>query len=313
MGEIAVNAFFGISGFLISSSWIRRPEFIHFVQKRARRILPGLWFCLLVTGFVFFPAIEFFHTGTNSINTLDSLYYFVAYSFVRLNVVKLGSVYDGLPANGILNNSLWSLFPEVLCYLLIPAIFLLAKKLKMIWIWLPVVLLFAFVSFVDFLGPNSPTLEFFFPGGKSWLICRYATQASFFLSGSLLCVCAQKVICNWQSLSIVSSLFAVGFALGQYRWLAPVFLPYCVLTLSALTPCLSFVDRMGDYSYGIYIYHYPIIQALLWLGFLNNSPSLLVGGISLLATLPIAVFSWFWIERPFLRRRSTINVVSLGQ
>ena len=55
VSDLGVDAFFAISGFLICRSWVRRPQLRVFLSARGRRLLPGLWVCLLVTSFAIAP------------------------------------------------------------------------------------------------------------------------------------------------------------------------------------------------------------------------------------------------------------------
>ncbi len=55
LGELAVNGFFALSGFLVTRSALNSSSMYSYAAKRALRILPGLWVCLLVTGLILFP------------------------------------------------------------------------------------------------------------------------------------------------------------------------------------------------------------------------------------------------------------------
>jgi peptidoglycan/LPS O-acetylase OafA/YrhL len=313
LGEIAVNAFFGISGFLISASWVKRPLLIPFMRNRTRRILPGLWFCLLITAFFWFPLIEVLHNGRSSISIFDSLRYVFANSFIRLNVTKLGGVFVGLPSDGIVNNSLWSLFPEILCYILVPVVFVFGRRVKVGWVWLPAAVLFLLAIIVDLAGPDSFSLNQVFPGGRAWLIWRYSTQACFFLSGVLLFLLKNSIHCSWPAFSVCFAVFAFAAASGFYHQAAPFLLPYCVISFCALTPSLGYFDRFGDFSYGLYIYHYPAVQTMLWFGLPAALHPFLFAATSLLIAMPLAVFSWYFVERPFLQKRQSSMLPSVAQ
>lgn len=61
--------------------------------------------------------------------------------------------------------------------------------------------------------------------------------------------------------------------------------------------------KYGDFSYGVYIVHFPVIQILLWTGFFESSHWLFLS-IASLITLLSAYFLWHGIEKRFLSKRS---------
>jgi peptidoglycan/LPS O-acetylase OafA/YrhL len=65
-------------------------------------------------------------------------------------------------------------------------------------------------------------------------------------------------------------------------------------------PFLFDAARWGDLSYGVYIIHFPILQALIALGLFAASP-FLGGAIAVAAILLSAALLWWCVERPSLR------------
>ncbi|MGB4757334.1 MAG: acyltransferase, partial [Candidatus Methanoculleus thermohydrogenotrophicum] len=61
-------------------------------------------------------------------------------------------------------------------------------------------------------------------------------------------------------------------------------------------PLLNNFGRAGDFSYGMYIYHYPIQQALIQVSG-NTLPLPTLCGLSFLLVLPLAFLSWHTIEK----------------
>jgi peptidoglycan/LPS O-acetylase OafA/YrhL len=96
--------------------------------------------------------------------------------------------------------------------------------------------------------------------------------------------------------------FAVwGLPLGNQipTYLVPV-MGAAVLTLAYCRPGVSDrVLRSNDVSYGLYIYHMPVVNTLSYLGF--NSPAAILAALT--ASSVLAVASWKFVERPFLRRK----------
>src|SRR3954452_12949771 len=63
LGDMAVTAFFGISGFLVARSWCRDPRLGRFVTKRALRIVPGLWAVVALSALVLGPVFSSLSLG----------------------------------------------------------------------------------------------------------------------------------------------------------------------------------------------------------------------------------------------------------
>ncbi len=90
-------------------------------------------------------------------------------------------------------------------------------------------------------------------------------------------------------------MWAKGFALALY----PLALGYVVLWL-ALVPggVLRLYNRLGDYSYGFYLWQFPIQQCIVLARPQIRQPELLLA--SLPAALALAVVSWHLVEAPAL-------------
>ncbi|MFZ0499596.1 MAG: hypothetical protein WAM52_10715, partial [Steroidobacteraceae bacterium] len=82
--------------------------------------------------------------------------------------------------------------------------------------------------------------------------------------------------------------------------------PFAVVALvswaAVVGPRLPPLGRYGDFSYGIYLYHFPIVQALIALGVFAWSPYGAVLLVSI-AVLCCSIASWFLIEAPALSGR----------
>jgi peptidoglycan/LPS O-acetylase OafA/YrhL len=95
------------------------------------------------------------------------------------------------------------------------------------------------------------------------------------------------------------SLLVAGATLHQWRLVAPLALPYVVLYLAARLPFQK-VERWGDYSYGIYIFSFPIQQLLCHWGLHRLGFPVYLGG-SIIVSLATGVLSWWLVEKPALR------------
>lgn len=119
LGDIWVDGFFAISGFLITSSWLNKPQLRTYCAARALRILPGLWVCLAVTAFVIAPTAVAIQGGSAAKLLLSSapFEYVLKNSAVLTLQLDIAGTPSGIPFSGNWNGSLWTLIWEVLCYI----------------------------------------------------------------------------------------------------------------------------------------------------------------------------------------------------
>lgn len=83
--------------------------------------------------------------------------------------------------------------------------------------------------------------------------------------------------------------------------------------LPALSGAAGGAGWLGRRGYGLYAWHWPVLLIVLVTPSLTSSGRITPGGfvVSLAATLALAVVSYAWLERPFLRRRRRYQVVSV--
>lgn len=296
-GSLAVNLFFALSGYLVSGSWERRPAFWEFLKRRARRIYPGfVAVCLWQAVF----AVPLAMSSVAGFPTLAD------WGQLGLAMVTLGSV--GQLANpglelfpaGIshdLNGSLWTIRYEFLCYLLLALLGVLGV-LRHRWLRLAsfAVPWGLFVAWPDAELPAALTRVF---GAWSY----WARLLVYFLGGMIAYWETGRIPLNRRSLPLAASAVVVSVAGPDVIWRAvgPLVLPWLVLLASYHVLPTRLAHRLpGDFSYGIYLYAFPVQQLLL-----QFTPDVrwTVLGFTLAAaglTLPLAVASWCWVEARWL-------------
>jgi peptidoglycan/LPS O-acetylase OafA/YrhL len=299
-GEVGVNAFFALSGFLVTQSWLRSRSAEDYLWRRSLRILPGFWVCLLVTGLGLFPALwmRAHHTGWRAaLSQAPFVGYILHNALLRVRQATIGDLFASQPAAGVVNGALWSLFPEFLCYLGVAAAGLLGgfAARRRAWRWLGMAAVYALhvggPLILAHLGPRS--------FGAGWYLWRLSTQAGYFAMGALGCVGGESLRTNPVRLGLGLILLGLALAFHAYPELGPLFLPFALLQLAALLPG-AWLDRIGDYSYGLYVYHFPVQQTLVFLGWAGLGATAFFG-LTLAFALPVAVLSWHAVERPALR------------
>jgi peptidoglycan/LPS O-acetylase OafA/YrhL len=312
LGTLAVGMFFVLSGFLISRS-ATTLSVGRFLWHRFLRIFPGYWVCLLVCAFIFAPifcAIEYgsisdiFFAPTNTPQSFafDNALMFRWRGFSFKSVMAIGSTHIvGLlnhnPSPWTMNGSLWTLPIELLCYgaVAVLAAWGLIQRRRVVVLWL-FFLLLAIREF-NLASPQAfrrcfPVLEF-----------NDFTDLCFYFFAGCVCFLYRDKIPYSKVWFIASTCLAVlGLTFVPVGFLTPVALPYSFLCLS-FTLSASRLKTRGDYSYGAYIYAFPVQQGLALLGVHKAGFGIYLAS-SVLVTAILAIFSYHFIEAPCLRWKS---------
>jgi peptidoglycan/LPS O-acetylase OafA/YrhL len=300
-----VPIFFFISGFLISRAFENNPVVNEYSLNRILRIYPALICCLLIS------VVMVWMTGYFS-----SVHVPIASLFTWLVAqISIGQFYnpDFLRGYGVgvLNGSVWTITVELQFYLLVPVLYALLalehtsrvhsnRRLLL----LTAVFLLANQAYFLLASAHADDLWYklagvtFLPWFYMFLVGVLA-QRNFrllhsWLGGRFLLALIAYCALAW----LLSSV--VGWNLGNN--LNPLlFGALALLTFSAafsLTGLSDSVLHRNDISYGVYLYHMPVVNLLLALGLGGTSSSL---AFAMAATLLLAALSWFVVEKPALR------------
>lgn len=297
MGAMAVDAFFVTSGFLVTASLLGRSGVAEYAWARVLRIFPALLVMLLLTVFVLGPL----YTSLPAASYLGSpsvyKYLLKCGSLVTGVAYTLPGVFEANPYKGAVNGSLWSMPYEVRMYIFLALGWLAVRRLwardaKRAYGW--VLGAAAAVS-----GGLVLAMQ---PGEGAFLKLFY-----MFAAGAAMHAFRQRLPLSHAVAALGALALAVTAALGP----KPFYLAY-VLAVPYLLLYLVYVpggwlrryNRLGDYSYGVYIYAFPIQQALL-----ASIPGLSVAALiaaSGALTLACAVASWHGLEHRVLDAKATV-------
>jgi peptidoglycan/LPS O-acetylase OafA/YrhL len=309
IGFVAVAMFFVLSGFLITRSASHSSSVLRFLWHRFLRIFPGYWVCLLVCGFAFAPLIAWVEHGT--LTRIFSAPYGSPQAFVLHNVglfhLKpsfIGAVtisppgFVGLlthnPMPVSINGSLWTLPLEVACYAGVAALAMCGLVRRGRWVFLASFAGFLLLYAHNYLYPASFNRSFPVPG-----LTVFIPLALSFSAGCVCFVYREKIPCSGWIFALCLVLLATSLAFGVFHLLMPIFLTYVFLWLAVTLPFSRF-DAKGDFSYGTYIYAFPVQQTLALAGVPEQGFALYFGA-SLAITLMLAVLSYRLVEAPCLR------------
>ena len=297
--NFAVKGFFAISGFLVMKSYLTSNTIADYFERRVRRIYPAylmaVLLCLFIGAFATSLNISAFFQSKTTLK-----YLLANATFLNFLQPSLPSTFEGNPMPA-LNGALWTIKVEVMLYFSIPVIFYTFTKFGSIKSSL-IIFLFG-VAWVYFF-------TFKFGGTKAEEIARqFPAQLSYFVIGSLLAT-NKKIFSNIKKI-VIASLFLFVLLNNPYLklFIQPIFYSVFVIYLSSAAFKNLNLGRYGDISYGIYLYHFPIIQLLIYLGIfkLNEWIGLC---LTLIITISLALLSWHFVEKRFLKRNSHYLVVA---
>jgi peptidoglycan/LPS O-acetylase OafA/YrhL len=307
-GGFAVYNFFVLSGFLITRSYINSASIWRFMWNRIIRIIPGFWVCSIVTILIFAPIIYFAEnsslTGYFNIKTDNPLDYLKVNLFLEMRQYGIANLLKDTPFPKVFNGSLWTLIYEFKFYLLIAvigAMDILTKYKKFIiyfflFLWL--------IYIIDIAIPG--TASKIFPYFSDIYLIRLLI---YFLAGSIYFLFIDNIVINKKLFFFAVGLTILSIQNNFYPLIAPLTLPYILFLLAFKLPFTN-LDKYGDFSYGLYIYAFPLQQMLSFFG-LNTKGFTLYFILSILITMIPSILSFYLIEEPCLKLK-TIQIQEIS-
>lgn len=291
-GQMAVEGFFLLSGYLIVQSWMQSPDMWSFLKKRILRIYPGFIMAALLCAFVVGPL------GADPRQYFEKFWYggfFRSVALLRIPVVP--EVFQGRPFP-IINGSVWTIAFEFICYIGVLAYGSLGFfRHKAMWLFLTIavyatILLYTFsfppLKFLHSISWAEPLLRlpaFFLIGG-----CFFLYRGRIRYKSAIALASAAAILFFVAVLKIHYLIFALA---GAYLLFYLAFLPIGFL---------KGYSNLPDVSYGTYLYGWPVQKLLLWY-FPITSPWLLFF-LAVALSLLLGAASWYAVEKPFMKLKS---------
>jgi|GEM_PF-54539 len=290
----AVQAFFVVSGFLVTMSFDNTKHIADYMKKRILRIAPAYVVVVLACAFALF-----------AMSSLSVTEYFGRpewRSYVFYNLILSNFKHPDLPGvfssnfESAVNGSLWTIKLEVMFYCLVPFIVWAVRRLG-----------YRPVLGAIFILSISWQLYFlyFSKMADADLAVRLARQLpgqlAFFGGGAFAYYRMREGKLPPPPWIAAIAVAGYAFAPGIFHTLvAPLCVTLVVYWAAMGVPQLWSAHRTGDFSYGLYLYHFPIAQTLIALGVFTAAPVaglLAVFALALLAS----VLSWHLIEKRALK------------
>lgn len=307
--------FFALSGFLVAGSALRL-NVKNFLINRFCRIIPALAVQTLVAAFIIGPIFTLLPLSEYFAHSDFKTYLLNIFIWIHYT---LPGVFTTHPSTGVINQSIWSIPFEVTCYAMVCASMLFKNAQK------HMLMIFAIVTAL-LLGPvllqqtgmaapgqktNNPLLNYLF-------LTRGSLLFPSFLMGTFFYWVRYHIPFS-TPLAIILALACIAFGIfGHADWrdnylLNLISVPMLVY-LTAYIGCCRIrqlpLYKTGDYSYGIYLYGYPLQQIILAL-----MPSLLSQWLphfilSVILSTAAAALSWHTLEKRILATRKKYSIAA---
>jgi peptidoglycan/LPS O-acetylase OafA/YrhL len=289
---IILPMFFALSGFLVAGSLARCTSLVEFFTLRAIRLVPALFFEVLLSALLLGPLVT----------ELSLADYFSSRNFYSYWLNCIGYIHYILPGVFIqnpaqfVNMSLWTVPHELECYMLLGALAMLGVATRSRRLLLT--FLAMSVAFLVWEGARNGDWYWGRPTGKLLVL-------SF--TAGLLIYAGRHLIPINRYLFVLSGLLSPALlAHPGTACLAPLPVAYATVFLGLTNPPPLPVLSTGDYSYGLYLYAFPIQQTYSWL-----FPDARTWWLNILFALPAsfacAVISWHLVEKPILRQKKIVT------
>jgi peptidoglycan/LPS O-acetylase OafA/YrhL len=313
-GTLGLFIFFAISGYLVSTSWLSDPNLLRFALRRSLRIIPGLAVVILLSVLVLGPIATTLpittylgHSATR--RYLENIALYISYT--------LPGCFEHVPLANVVNGSLWSLPPEVLMYVFLGVLGLASLVEKRVFMALFSAAIGIGALYLLRSTPLTvPLVHWAIPAHPAPILFlgmelhQVMFVAPYFWAGCLFRLFRDRIKLTTNGAIAAFMLMAVlphGSLLWLWSWFA---IPYIVLAFCTQNdPMFSLPPWLGDLSYGIYIYAFPLQQMVYYYGHSTLS-FWQMQAMSAALTLFCSYLSWHFVENPALRLKPTRRKVA---
>lgn len=293
------TAFFVISGFLIMISFDHSQSIKHFFQKRARRIFPA-YITVILCAAVFMVFLSTYSPVDYYTHPMWWKYVAANIGFMNFLQPCLPGVFDSdIFQYCSVNGALWTQKVEVGFYLIVPLLAYMLHHSKRPWVWLLVIYIGSVVWSNTFLYLEEKT------GNSFYLFMEHQLPGclSYFAAGMFAYQYKDWFIQHRHWIIVPAIAIVVIEKMLGCSWLQPAGNAAVLLWCAYSLPALNRLEWMGNYSYGMYLYHYPIIMVAIYLNLFQIwnvwvTFLVIIGIVMLLSAL-----SWHLMEKRFIHKK----------
>jgi peptidoglycan/LPS O-acetylase OafA/YrhL len=307
VGTYMLAGFFVISGYMITASRLASRNFGDYLWRRLLRIYPA-WIASFTLVAVLLAPLSRIIQG----RSLSGYDWGSAASYVYKNllfVLKQFDIHgtipkDSIPVDRVWNYSAWTLFFEFGLWMCIGILVLIAPKKLLNAGIISGLVVFTLIKVYDKLGPDNSSYTTVNHGratgkvdGLMTLFEPLARLGIFFFAGAVLYIYRDKIKLSKLVFWICVVLSFVLAVVGYFHVFAALPWAYVIMYLGTSTR-FSRVNYPNDYSYGTYIYAFPITQVLACINENHHMPIWVFCTLAVLCTAPVAYASWHLVEKP---------------
>jgi peptidoglycan/LPS O-acetylase OafA/YrhL len=295
-GSLAVEIFFFVSGYLIIRSLMLRDNLIDFAEARMLRIFPALVVCCAASAFFLGSLVTTLPVSEYLSHRQTWNYFLQNGSLFSLHWVLPG-VFEANVLKSVVNGSLWTLPIEFKMYTAMFALGIGSITIKRYRAALFTIIIGGYLVFS--FAAQSAQLASHTSSGPTPLIAFFLVGALFYLIRKYIPVSTTLALALWGALLLARGTF---LAIPLY---------YAALSYSLIAIAFDTTFQMhrfakhGDFSYGLYLYGFPVKQAVIFIAGSMSSNRLFL--IAFPITLALAWLSWKLIEAPALRKKGTLS------
>jgi len=302
-----VPIFFFISGYLISS-YVRNDNIFQYAINRVIRIYPALIVCTLLS------ILAVYLTGyfSNHESGVEEFFIWILGQISFVQFYNPGFMREF--GTGVLNGSLWTISVELQFYFIIPLLYFFISKTRVGINTVLVLLITLFVGVNQLyviLGDNYSEHMFYKLFHVSFAPWFYMFLVGVFFQHNFAKIYSltKKFRIVIGVLSILYITIITIFDISMGNSINPVAFSVLAILLFFIaysSPEISdYVLRRNDISYGVYIYHIPIINIFIYYGYVGSTGNFIS---MIILTIMVATFSWVIVERPsLLLKKKTIH------
>jgi peptidoglycan/LPS O-acetylase OafA/YrhL len=296
-GELAVDGFFLISGYLILNSYQNSQSIKDYFVKRVLRIYPAFIVASLLGVYLLLPISG--ELGVIKSMTLTEHIKNLLNPLILKGPDVKNSNYTAL------NGSMWTIWFEFVCYLTIPAIYFAFKQSKN-----KIYPILVFLTLSVFLITNILDKNFWFPFIRID-IHHFSRLISAFLIGGLYLLNKDNIVWNQKVMMICLIMLMISLNIPLIAEIGLLSFGSYLLFYFAFNVKNTFLNNIGtknDISYGIYLYAWPIQIYII-----KSYPTISPYALMLTTLILAAVFgfaSWKLLEKPCMRLKNKLKLLN---
>lgn len=297
---LGLAIFFFLSGLLVSQSFAQSSSIKNFAWRRILRIYPAACLSILLCALLLGPAISTLAIK-DYFSDLKFFSFLSSCILIRIHYFLPG-VFEHSPLGAPVNVSLWTISLELKLYAGLLIFSLIPLKRKALLLLFILLLLTGFGYY--FPKPLQSFIGRFIHGPVS--LQSYTVLTPFFLVGMLVFYLRKKIriVAGWLPVFLV--LLVLVCTVKELRVIELLAFPGLILLAAGFK--INLVKKITpkpDLSYGIYVFAFPVQQIIAnslgpktnWIFFLY----------AMLAVLPLAAASWYFIEKPALGLKDRVK------